>query len=616
MKPGAHYTKYGVCTFVVWAPRRERVELRLAHPDERLLPMKKLPRGYWEVEVQGIPPGSSYFYRLDSATDRPDPASHFQPDGVHGPSALVDHDAFAWHDEKWQGIELSEMIIYELHSGTFTPAGTFDAVIPRIPELGQTGINAIEIMPVGEFPGNRNWGYDGAYPFSVHSAYGGPEALKRLVDACHREGIAVILDIVCNHLGPEGNYLSDFGPYFTSKYKTPWGDAVNFDDAYSDEVRSFFIESALHWLHHYHIDALRLDAVHAIFDQSATPFLTEMADEVKTFSRKSGRPYFLIAESDRNDSRLITPEAAGGLGLHALWCDDFHHAVHSLLTGEKEGYYSDFGEVRHLVKSIGEGFTYSGEYSRFRKRRHGNSSKERPPSQFVVFSQNHDQVGNRMLGERTSGLVGFEGLKLSAGLVILSPYVPLLFMGEEYGEEAPFLYFVSHSDPGLIEAVKQGRKEEFESFAWRGEPPDPQDPQTFLRSKLHWEARKEGSHGILLDFYRTLIQVRKQIRALCGLERERLKAWALEREKLVFLERWGKSEADRVLCLFNLNKDDVPFVPGALADGRAWKKVLDSSSADWNGPGTLLPDTLDGDEIVVMKGHGLGVYFTSIAREP
>jgi maltooligosyltrehalose trehalohydrolase len=460
--------------------------------------------------VQGIEPGARYVFRLENDRDRPDPASRYQPEGVHGPSEVVDHTAFSWTDKGWSGLALQSMIMYELHTGTFTPEGTFDAIISRLGDLKDLGINAIELMPVAQFPGKRNWGYDGVYPFAVQNSYGGPEGLKRLVNACHARDIAAILDVVYNHLGPEGNYVGEYGPYFTDKYRTPWGNAINFDGSYSDEVRNFFVRNALSWITDYHIDALRIDAIHGIFDYSARHFLRELGEAVHARAGELGRRIYVIPESDLNDVRVISPPELGGYGLDAQWNDDFHHCLHTLLTGEKSGYYKDFGAIDQMERAYRDGFVYSGQYSPFRKRRHGSSSKDRPASQFVVFSQNHDQVGNRMQGERLSSLVSFEALKLAAGCVILSPYLPLLFMGEEYGETAPFLYFVSHSDPGLIEAVRNGRKEEFKAFGWEGEPPDPQDERTFLASELHWEERTKGSHETLLRFYKQLIACERE----------------------------------------------------------------------------------------------------------
>ena len=500
MKQGAKYIGKGLCDFTVWAPFALSVSLKFVAPEQRLVPLKKSERGYWHTRAEGCLPATQYRYLLDGERERPDPASQYQPDGVHGPSEVVDHAAFRWTDSGWKGLPLPSMIMYELHTGTFTTEGTFEAIIPRLGDLKDLGINTIGLMPVAQFPGDRNWGYDGVYPYAVQNSYGGPEGLKRLVNACHQMELAVSLDVVYNHLGPEGNYLWDFGPYFTDRYKTPWGEAINFDGPYSDEVRNYFIANALHWITEYHIDALRIDAIHGIFDFSARHFLQELGEAVRLHAQSVRRDVYVIPESDLNDVRVIRPVEVGGHGLDAQWNDDFHHALHTLLTGERNGYYEDFGKIEHLEKALREGFIYSGEYSPFRKRRHGSSSKDRPGLQFVVFSQNHDQVGNRMRGERLSGLVPFEALKLAAGAVLLAPNIPLLFMGEEYGEKAPFLYFVSHGDKALIEAVRKGRNDEFKHFAWNGEPPDPQDERTFLASKINWEKRRQGEHAVLLNF--------------------------------------------------------------------------------------------------------------------
>ncbi|RMF88595.1 MAG: malto-oligosyltrehalose trehalohydrolase [Nitrospinota bacterium] len=603
-KNGAWYRENHRCTFRVWAPLAPSVDLRLLTPEEHRIPMDRQERGYWEVVVEGIAPGTRYLYHVPGKGERPDPASHFQPDGVHAPSQVVDHTGFPWTDDRWRGPLLSELIIYELHVGTFTPEGTFEAILPRLPALQELGITALELMPVAQFPGERNWGYDGVYPFAVQNSYGGPAGLKRLVNACHNAGIAVILDVVYNHLGPEGNYLRDFGPYFTRRYQTPWGEAINFDGAYSDEVRAFFIENALYWLHHYHIDALRLDAVHAIHDQSALPFLQELAQQVNRWAQYEGRRVYLMAESDLNDPRLIRPPLVGGYGIHAQWCDDFHHALHALLTGEKQGYYQDFGRIAHLVKALREGFVYTGQYSAYRQRRHGHTAKDRPAEQLVVFAQNHDQIGNRMRGERLSRLVSFEGLKLAAGALLLSPFLPLLFMGEEYGEEAPFPYFVSHSDPALIEAVRQGRQEEFGAFAWQGIPPDPQSVETFLSAKLRWERQEQGKHRVLRDFYRTLIQLRREIPALAQRDKEALEAWGWEAPEVLFLRRW--TEESQVFLLFNFHPT-AATLPLPLPPGH-WDKRLDSAESCWYGPGTDLPDRLTSGETVTIRGESVALY--------
>lgn len=604
MRVGAYYLGNGKCEFIVWAPFLEEVAVKVVSPRGQIIPMKKDEMGYWRTTTDDVFPGALYFYRLNGTVERPDPASNFQPQGVRGPSEVIDHSTFKWGDEKWPSVPLEEMIIYELHVSTFTPEGTFGAIIPRLDNLRDLGVNAIEIMPVAQFPGERNWGYDGVYPFAVQNSYGGPEGMKRLVNECHKLGIAVILDVVYNHFGPEGNYLGDFAPYFTEKYKTPWGRAINFDDAYSDDVRNFFVENALYWFRHYHIDVLRLDAIHAILDMSAKPFLRELVEKVKEFSSQRKKKFYIIAESDLNDVRVIRSGKLGGYEIDAQFCEGFHHSLHTLLTGENVGYYIDFGKIEHLVKALREGFVYSWQYSSYRKRHHGSSSKDIPSNQFIVFSQNHDQVGNRMLGERLSKLVPFEALKLAAGTVLLSPYIPLLFMGEEYGEESPFLYFVSHSDPDLIDAVREGRKAEFQAFQWRGEPPDPQSLETFHQSKLNWEKRKESEHKILLEFYQRLIQLRREIPALSSLDKNSLEVSGMEVERLIFLRRWHNE--NQIFCIMNFNKKDIVFRVN-LPKGK-WGKIIDSSEEMWGGHGSLMPENLEQGQELTIRPRSFVLY--------
>ncbi len=387
--------------FKVWAPLTEKFSVEITSQKKtRIIRLDKNERGYFEGIGKGVYNGDCYFYVLENESRHPDPASRFQPAGVHGPSQIIDTSNFQWEDEGWEGVPFRKFIIYELHVGTFSRDGTFESVIPYLDYLKELGITAVELMPVAQFPGERNWGYDGVYPFAPQNSYGGPRGLKTLINTCHKKGIAVILDVVYNHLGPEGNYLRNFGPYFTDKYKTPWGDAINFDGPYSDEVRHFFISNALYWLTEYHADALRIDAIHGIFDFSAKHFLQELGETVRNQAELLGRNVRLMVESNLNDVRFINPIEIGGYGLDAQWNDDFHHSLHTLITGEDKGYYQDFGEMEHLIKAFREGFVYSGGYSKFRKRRYGNSSIDRPAHQFIVFSQNHDQVGNRMSGDR------------------------------------------------------------------------------------------------------------------------------------------------------------------------------------------------------------------------
>ncbi len=603
MKQGAFY-RNGKAEFVVWAPFADRVAVRLVHPEHPDVSMEKDEGGYWRAEVDSLPPDARYFYLLDGETLRPAPASHFQPEGVHGPSEVVDHSAFQWENGDWEGLPPEEMLIYELHVGAFTPAGDFDGVVSRLDYLAELGVNAVELMPVAQFPGERNWGYDGVFPYAVQNSYGGPEGLKRLVNECHKRRLAVILDVVYNHLGPEGNYLRDFGPYFTDRYKTPWGDAVNFDGPYSDPVRDYFIENAVHWFDNYGVDALRVDAVHAIYDFGAKHFLKELSERVADFSEKSGRKRHLIAESDLNDARIVLPHEKGGYGLDAQWCDDFHHSLHSLLTGETDGYYADFGDLEHLAKSYREGFVYDWKYSVFRKKRFGSSSRDIPAGQFVAFSANHDQVGNRMLGERPSALLSFEAVKLAAGAVLFSPYIPMLFMGEEYGEPSPFLYFVDHSDPELIEAVRKGRAEEFKAFRWQGKPSDPQDADTFNRSKLQWELTEYDKHATLLNFYKELIRLRKESAPLRRPDKSNLKIWSDGGEKVLFFTRGD--EKSGIFCIMSFEGEDKCVKPD-YPDGR-WKKILDSSDEKWLGPGPSLPEVTRPGEDLFVRQYGVVLF--------
>ncbi len=602
---GATYLGDMRCQFHVWAPFAQEVAVHSLSPKERIVPLERRDRGYHRGIIEGVKPGDRYVYRLDGQKERPDPASRSQPQGVHGPSEVVD-PYFPWDGDRWFGLPLRDYIIYELHVGTYTPEGTFEAIIPHLDELNGLGITAIELMPIAQFPGGRNWGYDGTYLFAVQNSYGGPEGLKRLVNACHQRGFGVVLDVVYNHLGPEGNYLSDFGPYFTDRYKTPWGPAVNFDGPHSDEVRRFFIENALYWVTEFHVDALRLDAVHAILDFSAQPFLKALGLAVHERAERLNRRVHVIPESALNDTRVIRSRELEGFGLDAQWNDDFHHALHSLLTGERSGYYQDFGDFQNLVKAFREGFVYSGEYSSFRQRKHGNSSREIPAHRFVVFGQNHDQVGNRMLGERLSELAPFEGLKLAAGLVILSPFIPLLFMGEEYGETACFPYFISHSDPDLIDAVRRGRREEFAAFEWSEEPPDPQDEATFLRAKLNHHLRQEGNHRILFEFYRELIRLRKEIPALGRLSKQDMAVRGYDREKILVLRRWN--DEDEAVAVFHLGENPISLsLP--LSTGH-WRKRLDSADGLWQGPGSTVPTEIlsEGDATLTLQPGGLVLF--------
>jgi maltooligosyltrehalose trehalohydrolase len=608
---GAACLEDGRCRFLVFAPLARKVEVHILSPVDRLVPLERIEGGYYFGFVEDAAPGALYRYRLDGARELPDPASRFQPHGVHGPSQIIDQAPFPWSDDTWTGISLENYLFYEIHVGTFTTEGTFDAVVPHLDSLAELGITAVEIMPVAQFPGERNWGYDGTFPFAVQNSYGGPDGMKRLVDACHKKGMGIVLDVVYNHLGPEGNYLGSYGPYFTDRYRSPWGQAVNFDGPHSDEVRRFFLENALHWFEEFHVDALRIDAIHGILDFSAYPFLAELSDTVREHADRRGRKIFLFPESDLNDARVVSSRAEGGYGMDAQWNDDFHHALHALLTGERDGYYRDFGRLGDLAKAHSEGFVYSGQYSPHRRRRHGSSSRRLPAKRFVVFSQNHDQVGNRFKGERLSRLVPFEALKLAAGAVLLSPFIPLLFMGEEYGETAPFLYFVSHTDEKLIEAVRTGRKEEFSSFRREGEPPDPQDERSFVRSRIDHGLWNTGPHRALREFYRELIRIRKIHPALLRHSKEDLEVIPQEKENVLCVRR-GTGD-DQAAAIYHFG-DSVVTTAVPLPAGR-WAKLLDSSDRRWGGAGDALPKTFHSRGAVTVSLRPWAFVLLSIERK-
>ena len=584
---GTVLSDHGV-RFRVWAPEKISVSLVVTE-ESRDIPMDPERNGYFTILLGDIGPGTKYFYRLNGDRLRPDPVSRYQPDGVHGPSQVIDPNEFKWQDQEWRGIPKKEMIIYEIHTGTFTHEGTFESIIPSLDYLKKDlGVTAIELMPVAQFPGERNWGYDGTYLYAPQNSYGGPKGLKALINACHLRGLAVILDVIYNHLGAEGNYLGDYGPYFTNRYQTPWGDAINFDGPQSDEVRRFVIDNALYWATEYHVDGLRIDAIHEIYDFSARHILLDIKDAIHEQAERLGRPILVIAESDLNDVRAINPPNRGGYGLDAQWNDDFHHSLHTLLTRERNGYYQDFRHIDQLAKALREGFVYSGQYSSFRKRSHGSSSKRLPSDKFVVFSQNHDQVGNRLRGDRLSTLVSFEALKLAAGVVLLSPNIPLLFMGEEYGEETPFQYFVSHSGRELIEAVRRGRREEFAAFDWQGELPDPQSEETFRRSKIRLDLHRHGKHKTLFEFYRTLMKYRKEIPSLSRLSKMGIEIRVCKQAPALTMRR--RYREDRICGIFNFSEDPVElniFIQQGL-----WQKRLDSSSHEWEGPGSPLPQSI------------------------
>jgi maltooligosyltrehalose trehalohydrolase len=492
-------------TFSVWTPFASSVDLVLASSSRPMTSRE----GWWQLEVAEAGHGTDYAFSVDGSEPLPDPRSPWQPDGVHGFSRVFDEDRFTWSDSDWAGRDVRGSVFYELHIGTFTPEGTLDAAAGHLDHLVELGVEVVSLMPVAAFPGRHGWGYDGVHLYAVHEPYGGPQALQRFVNRCHEVGLAVCLDVVYNHLGPSGNRLASFGPYFTDRHTTPWGSAVNLDDTGSTEVRRWICDNALRWFRSFHIDALRLDAVHALADDGPTHLLAQLSSETADLSKELGRPLGLVAESDLNDPRMVEPVDEGGLGMTAQWSDDFHHALHALLTGERFGYYVDFGEPVVFAKTLTQVFLHDGSYSTFRGQDWGRpvDPARHRGGQFLAYTSNHDQVGNRALGDRPALTPG--QLAIGAALVITSPYTPMLFMGEEWGASTPWRYFTDHEDPSLAEAVKVGRRREFAEHGWDAEEiPDPQDPETWRSSVLDWSELDESPHRELLAWYRDLLALR------------------------------------------------------------------------------------------------------------
>ena len=540
----------------VWAPNANHVTV--VGGSRPRAPMDGPDDDGWFRVTVDLGPDDGYGFSLDGGPPRPDPRSPWQPDGVHGLSRPVDHAAFPWTDGEWEGRRLDTAVVYELHVGTFSPEGTFDGAAARLDHLVDLGVDVVELLPVAQFPGRHGWGYDGVGLYAPHHPYGGPDGLKRLVDACHGRGLAVVIDVVYNHLGPAGNYLAEFGPYFTDRYTTPWGTAINLDGPDSDPVRDFVVGNALMWVRDYHADGLRLDAIHAIVDTSAVHILEELRAQVEALSAELGRRVFLIAESDLNDPKIVHHPELGGYGIDAQWSDDFHHALHAVLTGERTGYYADFGSLEQLAKSLRQAYVYDGEYSPHRRRRHGRSPAGLPPSRFLGYLQNHDQVGNRATGERSSALLSTGLLKVAAAVVLLGPFVPMLFQGEEWAASTPFLYFTDHDDPELGEAVSEGRRREFAAFGWSPEQvPDPQAEETFAASVLRWDELAKEPHAGLVDWHRRLIALR---RSLPPVDFDDVEVRYDEDERWLVLHRGPVS----VVCNLFGERRRVPDVDGAL----------------------------------------------------
>jgi maltooligosyltrehalose trehalohydrolase len=536
----------------VWAPAAARVQV---HLDGRILDMTAAEGGWWAAPEDTARPEADYSFSLDGGRPLPDPRSPWQPYGVHGPSRTLDHAAFRWTDAGFQARPLASAVIYELHTGTFTPEGTFEGAIGKLGHLVDLGVTHVELMPVAEFPGRRGWGYDGVDLFAPHHAYGGPLGLKQLVDACHARGLGVLLDVVYNHLGPSGNYLARYGPYFTARHHTPWGEALNLDGPGSDEVRRFLCDNAKMWLRDYHMDGLRLDAIHSLFDQSATHFLEQLSAGIEDLSAQLGRRLVLIAESDLNDPRVVRPRECGGYGFDAQWSDDFHHALHAALAGERSGYYRGFGALGAIAKALRHAYVYEGQYAPHRKRRYGRSTAGLPASRFLAYLQNHDQVGNRAQGERLGHLIPTGRLRAAVALLLLSPFPPMLFQGEEFAASTPFQFFTEH-DEELGRAVTQGRQREFAAFGWDpASIPDPQDPATFERSKLRWEEAQSGPGASMFAWYRSLIRLRRLFPSLADARMDRVSTLVDEDRQWLAMQRGPVC----LLCNFAQAPQTIPL---------------------------------------------------------
>ena len=587
----------------MWAPNHSHVTLSLVK-DNQHLPMDKFVGGYWTYTIEGFEPNTTYMFELDGKDVKPDPASHYQPDGVFGASQVINHDAFQWGDRGWRGLDIKDLVFYELHVGTFTPQGTFKAAADRIKELKEFGVNAVELMPIIQFSGKRNWGYDGVFPFAVQNSYGGPDDLKALVNQCHQMEVALFVDFVYNHLGPEGNCLNDYGPYFPSTHMGRWGAAVNLDGPQNDGVRNYFLENTIHWFSRYHIDGIRLDAILSMHDNSPRPFLQELNEKVQAYAESTGKKVHLIAETGYNIPQVLMSAQRGGFGFEAQWLDDFQHAVFALITGEREGYYHDYGSIQELVEALTEGYVYVGDEDVYKRRRPDEFYRWISADRLIVFSQNHDQVGNRLYGDRLTIIMGFEAAKLAAGIVLLSPYVPLLFMGEEYGETAPFLFFTDYQSKELTDAVRIGRKKEFEHFHWQGEVPAPQSLDTFEKSKLNWQQRYLGHGQKIAAYYHALIELRKKHPIFQPQNDRQITQVSNTEEGILLVHK--KRRAAEVAIIANFSKApasyDFPF------EGGTYTKVLDSSDFAWDGPGPTLPTLAVKGDGHILGGFNLAIF--------
>jgi maltooligosyltrehalose trehalohydrolase len=591
---GPNFQKNGKCKFTVWAPNVSNIALHIVYPENKLIPLRKKKNSYWVCKMENIDSNCLYYYRINKTIERPDPASKFQPYGVSGPSQVLVHSDFVWQDENWQGCKFKKLVIYELHVGTFSSIGTYHGVISKLNYLVDLGVNCIELMPVAEFSGSRNWGYDGVFLFAPHNSYGTPSELKELVQACHLNGLSVILDVVYNHLGPEGSGLDIYGPYLSTKNITPWGKAFNFTEKYNKDVRNYFFENAFSWLRDYHFDVLRIDSIDNICKYGATSFLKDLNKKVKELSKHLGNKKFLIAESDMNDPDIITPIKKGGIGFKAQWSNEFHHFNHTILTGERDGYYSQYGKMENLVSFI-------KEKSVFHSKHKNNQNQEKSfsnckPQQFIIYLQNHDQIGNRPYGERLSSLVGIEAQKLAAGLMFIMPHIPLLFMGEEYAEDAPFLFFIDYQSEKLLSQIGINREKEFAGFISSAIPNNPSNLLAFTNSRLKWFSVEDKKNFTMFNYYKSLILLKKSHPVLRMHKNSRISVSCKSNSRVILFKRWWKEK--QILAIMNFSKSpmqiNIPFKKGK------WSKILDSSDTYWAGKGSEIPKEIDSGNMKIM----------------
>ena len=579
LKMGAQLIGDEQVHFRLWAPKLKKASVKLLENPIRIIPMKIGDENVFECIATNVKPNTDYLYILDDQQERPDPVSRYQPQGVHGPSRVIDPNDFKWTDDKWHGLELQDLIIYELHVGTFTPEGTFEAIIEKLPYLKELGITAIELMPIAQFPGNRNWGYDGVLPYAPQSTYGPPKGLKNLINACHQHGLAVILDVVYNHLGPEGNYFNDFAPYFTDLHKTEWGKAFNFDGPDNAMVRKYFIENALYWLSEYHFDGLRLDAVQAIFDFGPKHFLLELSEEFHKEANKLQRKAWLTAETNLNEAHLINSREEGGLGIDAQWNDDFHHAMHAYLVRKRDKYFIDYGPLIDIQKAVEEGFVYNGQWSQFHKKHYGTSTETTPGYRFVICIQNHDQIANAYRGERLATILDPAQLRMASALLFCAPNLPMIFMGQEFRATTFFIYFISHEDEAIVQAVREGYRRDH-----LGDPQadhhDPQDTSTFEKSKIDWPQLKEADHKEMFLFYKTMISIRKQYSFLSNCRKDLTKLESNEEKQWMIIRRGDPSGQKGILiCNFAPHEQSIPI---QFSAGK-WEMIMNTSDPIYGG---------------------------------